>query len=330
VPEPFAHWRDAIAQLRPSYYRLVIDWPSAEADFAAHRAGCMREIPPCAGYHGVREQLQALGAAQKAQKGAWEALVVFQGVPDRFASPASGCERAGTQPRSRPATADGLQAFRAFIRQVQGEAKKAGATLRYWSPWNEPNHPFFISPQRTACTTKAPSAAIAPYARLAEAMKAELGDGQELVLGELAGLLKLKPKYTRIGEFVRGLPRDLVCSSHIFGQHAYVGGPDPVGDVARALASFNCPQTHEIWITETGAEEGQVGARACRNIRRRLRQWYEDPRVTAAIQYTVREDDRFPTGLVTTDLTKARTALAEWTAWGDGRKPDAPPPPSAC
>ena len=35
---------------------------------------------------------------------------------------------------------------------------------------------------------------------------------------------------------------------------------------------------------------------------RPARAWYDDPRVTIAFQYTVREDDKFPTGLVCTDL----------------------------
>jgi hypothetical protein len=59
-------------------------------------------------------------------------------------------------------------------------------------------------------------------------------------------------------------------------------------------------------------------------------QWYDDPRVSVAFQYTVREDDKFPTGLVSTDLTHERPALKEWTAWGGGRSPTAPPPASTC
>ena len=55
-------------------------------------------------------------------------------------------------------------------------------------------------------------------------------------------------------------------------------------------------------------------------------QWYDDPRVTVAFQYTVREDDKFPTGLVSTDLTTERPALKEWTAWGGSRAPADPPP----
>ena len=48
-----------------------------------------------------------------------------------------------------------------------------------------------------------------------------------------------------------------------------------------------------------------------------------------AVQYTLREDDTFPTGLVTTKLDRAYPALALWQAWG-AREPGDPPSPSAC
>ena len=70
--------------------------------------------------------------------------------------------------------------------------------------------------------------------------------------------------------------------------------------------------------------------RACGRLHRRLVHWYRDPRVTAAFQYTFREDDLFPTGLIKTDLSSAYPALAEWTAWAGTRKPTDPPPADAC
>ena len=44
--------------------------------------------------------------------------------------------------------------------------------------------------------------------------------------------------------------------------------------------------------------------------------------MTAAFQYTFREDDLFPTGLVTTDLSGAFPALGEWIAWAGGAAAD--------
>jgi hypothetical protein len=226
--------------------------------------------------------------------------------------------------------------------QLLDEARAAGVELRWWSPWNEPNHPFFIASQRAECSGRAKSLATEPYAQLARAMRRAL-EGypgrQEMVIGETAGLLDRKPTYTDVRGFIRGLPKDVVCSARAYGQHGYIGGPDPVDDVARALRPFDCKRNLEIWMTETGAGRARSGEerdtsrkgqlRNCRAMHRRLKRWYEDPRVTAAFQYTLREDDRFPTGLVTTDLTKAYPALKEWQAWGD-REPAAAPPKAHC
>jgi hypothetical protein len=77
----------------------------------------------------------------------------------------------------------------------------------------------------------------------------------------------------------------------------------------------------------TGIDDGRAG---CEALHERLVAWFNDPQVTVAFQYTFRQDDKFPTGLVTTDLTAARPALAEWTAWGARPAPAAAPPASTC
>jgi hypothetical protein len=348
VPPEFARWRDAVDRLRPRYYRLVLDWPSLEPRdgelvMDAVNAGCLRDKPPCGAYGGLRDQLQALAARQR--QGGWDTLVVLTGTPEWVASAPGGCERPKTAPRSRPPRAgDGIAAYVRLVERVLAEARAAGTELRYWSPWNEPNHPYFISPQRRECDADAPSAAIAPYVRMARALQGALeaapGD-QRLVLGELAGLDERRPKTTALDEFVAGLPKDLACGSELWTQHGYVGGRDPVDDLERALRRKGC-ELPAIWITETGVGAPRSGEerrtsrasqlRACGRLHRRLRRWYEHPRVTAAFQYTFREDDLFPTGLVTTDLTRAFPALSEWIAWGAGRRPEltSPPPPESC
>ena len=126
----------------------------------------------------------------------------------------------------------------------------------------------------------------------------------------------------------------------VWSQHAYIGGDDPVEPAAQALAARGCPHPHTIWITETGvgaapsdlsvADAIADAQEGCRALHDRLVTWFNDPRVTVAFQYTVREDDKFPTGLFSTDLSTPRLTLGEWTAWGGGRDPLAPPPPSAC
>jgi hypothetical protein len=339
VPPEFAPWRDRLQEMRPHYYRLSVDWPSVVEGFAQPQAGCMRDIKPCSGWSGLQDQLASVGTAQRTHGGRFEVMVVISGTPDRYARPGFGCERAGVEARSRPPSKAGLKAYGELVERIQAAADQAGASVRYWAPWNEPNHPFFISPQRGSCSASAASEAVTPYAQLVRAMKRRLRKGEQLVLGETAGLLQQKSSYTSVQEFIRGLPRDVVCSARVYGQHGYVGGPDPVDEVDRALAKHRCARKHEIWMTETGVGAPRSGEdrrvskaalrKACRNIRKRLVRWHDDPRVTAAFQYTLREDDRFPTGLVTVDLATAYPALDEWVAWGK-REATAKPPKSTC
>jgi hypothetical protein len=350
VAPEFVRWRDAMARIHPAYYRLVVGWSAFQPEagkppvFDSPNGGCLRAIPPCGGYAGLRDMLQALGARQK-QDGGWKVLVVLTGTPDWAAAPASGCERPGTLPRSRPPMPGyGMKAYGVFVDFLLEEARRDGVELSYWSPWNEPNHPFFISPQRRRCDASARSAAVGPYVEMARTLQDSLqrapGD-QQLVLGELAGLDERKAKSASIAEFIGDVPTDLACGVKVWSQHGYIGGLNPVDDVERALRRKGCEQP-AIWITETGVGAPRSGEnrrtsrasqlRACRSLHRRLVQWYRDERVSAAFQYTLRDDDMFPTGLVKTDLSGAFPALAEWQAWGGEQRPEPtdPPPPESC
>ena len=342
VAEPFRRWRDELVSMRPELYRLVIVWdmlqpdPAAPPDLAKLDLGCMRDKQPCAPYATVQDQLRALAARQR--EGGWQSLLVFTSTPKWASGPPSGCRTEAVYGAPRD-----LQAYRALISSVLDLAEAVGARIDFLTPWNEPNHPYFLSPQRKACDALSPSRAIASYARLASAARAELaeqgeGDGH-LVLGEMAGILEPSSRATGVAEMIRGLPRELVCAAPVWSQHAYIGGTDPVATVKAALASRRCPREHAIWITETGVGPAPGGlslargitseAQGCRLLHRRLRAWRADPRVTVAAQYTMREDDLFPTGLVTTDLARARPALREWQAWA-ARDPGAPSPRSTC
>ena len=341
VPDGWARWRDELAQIRPQVFRLVVEWnkvqpsPDAPADLAMLTSGCLRDKQPCAGYEGVHDQLKALAARQR--EGGWQALVVFTGTPEWAAAAPGAC---GDEVETGAPRRAALPEYRALVRGVFELADGLGAELRYASPWNEPNHPYFLSPQRKACDALAPSRAVAPYAALARALRAELRDGQQLVLGETAGLLEPTSRATSVPELIRELPRALVCAAPVWSQHAYIGGTDPVATVERALDARRCPREHAIWITETGVGPAPGGfslargitseRQGCRLLQRRLRAWHRDPRVTLAVQYTMREDDLFPTGLVTTDLARARPALRVWQAWGARDAPAEPPPTAPC
>jgi hypothetical protein len=342
-------WRDELGSIEPEHYRLVIEWarlqpsPDAPPDLNTVNGGCSRQTPPCVAYGGLRDQLRALASRQR--DGGWETMAVVMTTPDWAASAPSGCTRGSGGPRSQVPRPDALPAYRELVKQVLAAAAAEGAELRWWAPWNEPNHPYFLQPQRTACTPDAPSRAPAAYATLAGALWRALDEApgdQQLVLGELAGLLQQRTaRGTSVGEFIGALRTPLVCEADVWGQHAYVGGTDPVDTVAAALRAHGCDRgLPPIWITETGV--GDAGSRlsiargitserqGCRMLHERLVEWWRDPRVAAAFQYTFREDPLFPTGLVDPGLTRARRSLGEWQAWGQRARPDDPPPNARC
>jgi len=235
-----------------------------------------------------------------------------------------------------------MRAYRKLVGDVIALGGEVGVDLRYWSAWNEPNHPFFISPQRAACDAASPSLAVKRYAELTRNLKRALDDApgnQQYVLGELAGLNESKTKSTSLQELLRKLPTPLVCGSTILSQHGYITGINPVARAAKAAGAHDCKKKHVVWMTETGVGAPHAGQdkrttapaerRACRQLHKRLVKWYDDPRVTAAFQYTFREDDVFRTGLVTTSLDRAFPVLKEWQAWGGTARPKpTDPPPS--
>ena len=105
LPEPWSGVRDKLGAIRPAYFRLVLDWasiqptPEAPANLASPQAGCMREVGPCLGWGGVREQLRALASRQR--EGGWRTLVVVTSTPDWAAEPAPAAVSARRPPPAR-------------------------------------------------------------------------------------------------------------------------------------------------------------------------------------------------------------------------------------
>jgi hypothetical protein len=355
----FAAWRDRLVALAPRYLRVPIYWSQLQPDAAQPARldqpadGCLRGIPPCGATNGLRDQLAAIASLQQAEgpQDGPEVEVVIAGVPAWAASPPSGCERSDAGPSSRPINAAGLAAYRALITQFAALAQQEGARVRWWSPWNEPNHPAFISPQRAACSASSPSLAPAVYAQLVRAARDTLDDvpgDQQLVLGEMAGTTTPSPRRSTVQEMVAALPDDVVCASRTWSQHDYAqvtpdpGKPDPVTTLEQALDARPCTRGAHIWVTETGVGGDPPGGtrptddaalRAqCRAQDGLLRRWAQDPRVDVAFQYTFREDTAYPVGLADADLTRAYPTYDLWHAWGGTRAPTAAPPalPAAC
>jgi hypothetical protein len=357
LPAAFAPWRDRLAELRPRWFRLLVDWavlqpdPAQPPNWTMPHDGCERGRPPCLAFNGIRDVLRAVASQQKAVPGTYEVLVSIYGVPPWAAAPPSGCERPDTAPRSRPINDQGLLAYRALIRSLAGLARTEGVSLRWWSPWNEPNGPFFLSPQRARCDRSSPPLSPAVFTRLARAMREELAalpGHQRLVIAELAGLPGPRLRGAGVEEFFAGLPDDVVCSASVYAQHAYAerGRPassqGPVDQLESALDRRPCAAGKPIWITETGVGGQDVGGertgglatlrRDCRALDAALRRWDADPRVEAAFQYTFRDDPAFPVGLADVGLSRAWPTYDLWLAWGGDRPPAGPAPelPSAC
>jgi hypothetical protein len=348
APPGFAAARDRLAAMRPTFWRLSVDWAALQPRRSQPPAwdrrvdGCARGEPPCAPYGGIREALRAV-ASQQRTSGGFEAVVVLYGVPEWAARRAAGCERDGTQPRARAIRSDALPAYRALVRSLLRLAAAEGIELRWWSAWNEPNHPFFISPQRARCDTDSPALAPRVYSRLVRALAAELrvapGD-QRLVLGDLAGLARPHRTGAGVGEFLDALPDDVVCAGAVWAQHAYAGsgegGPGVVDVLADALRRRGgCAARARIWVTETGTGAPHAGQRrsretaellsGCLEMAEALTKWDRDPRVDVAVQYTFREDPAFPVGLIDAGLTRTYPVYDLWRAWGSRRDSSRPP-----
>ena len=350
-PPPFAQRRDQLAAARPDYYRLQIDWaavqprPDSPPNWEVPQTGCERATPPCAPFAGVRDQLRAVRSAQRAQRGGWRVVVNFLYTPVWAARAPGGCEPGRVDPTSRQIAPAALPAYRSMIRSLAALGRSEGVELRYWSAWNEPNYRGFASPQRDSCAPGAPSLAPGYYGELVRQLRAALAGvpgRHEVLLGELSDAAVSGPKATSTVDFVRGLPQDVVCSTDLWAQHVYVGDGDTLPAVEAALAARGCPHPHHVWITETGVGGPRPGGprptdpaslRAqCRGMDGLLRRWYKDQRVEAVFQYSFREDDLFPVGLVDPTLTRAYAPYELWRAWGGSLRPGAPPPalPGVC
>jgi hypothetical protein len=359
VPAQFTAARDRVAALKPTYYRLMVDWrrlqPTAGAppNWDAPSDGCIRGEPPCAESAGIRALLQAVRDRQQAD-GGWQVVVTFYGTPDwALRGGVAGC---GVDRRPN------LDAYRALVRSFRELAAQVGVEVHLWSPWNEPNHPEFLGPQRAACAADAPALTPTEYANIAYAMRAELGPGDRLVLGELAGYDRPRARAVAAPEFVAGLPAELVCASDIWAQHAYVrpadaaagtdggqqepslagdpaaaGDPSLLRDVQAALDAKGCERRHRLWITETGVGGPRTGEsrpagdesdrQDCEAMDNALRFWAQDPRVDVAIQYTFREDPPFPVGLADAGLDRLYRSYEAWRAWST---PGSPPERVGC
>jgi hypothetical protein len=329
----FASARERLTALHPSFVRLLVDWAALQPDAKSPPAlegavdGCARGVTPCGEYRGIAEELAAVATQQRVARS--EGRADFQVVLDLFGAPSwaarapSGCEAPGTQPFSRPISAAGLAGYRQLIRALLALGSREGVQLSWWSPWNEPNNPQFLSPQRASCSTGSRTLAPAVYAELAQAMDDELdadGAAHHLLLGELAAYPTDSVHRASVASFVAALPASVVCLSDVWSIHAYASfrghtpAPGPVAALEQAIdARGGCGRAASVWVTETGAGAPHPGQRrggdrgeqqeGCLALARQVIDWSRDARVGAIFQYTFREDPAFPVGLLSADLS---------------------------
>jgi hypothetical protein len=284
-----------IGTVEPQYFRLLVPWrsltgPDGTLDLGTPQSGCMRTLPPCRPWGGLTAQLQAVAAAQRAHPGRYRVVFVIYDTPDGIGR-RSSC---GGEPRALPPR---LGAYARLVRALAGAA--ADVEVAGWSPWNEPNHPTFLADCNPA----------ARYVELARTMRGIVGD--RLVIGELGG---------EAPAFLAALPDDLLCGAVAVAQHDYVGGADPLPALEAALG--RCRRPPPIWITETGARHDRLTLeQGCAMQAEALAGWARDPRIGAVFHSSVREDDTYPTGLLTTDLERPYPELDLWRRWAAGERP---------
>jgi hypothetical protein len=342
----FTAWRERVAALAPAYVRLTVVWdqvqPSelAPPDFATPDSGCLRDVRPCSPYGGLRDRLAAVRAL-----GA-EPVITIYSTPQWAAVDPNGCEPPDTGPVARMPEP---QAYRALVRALVDFTRAEGAPIAAWGPWNEPNHPAFLNPQRAQCEDASPPLSPDRYAQLVRIFREEAGRDARLLLGEVAGYDAARETAAGAAEFAAALPRETACASDLFALHSYVGSPrdreggaplvgdparagdlDIVDDVAAALDAHRCERPHRLWITETGVTgEERRKVQGCREMHTALGAWDIHPRVDVAFQYTVREDPLFRSGLAPARLGEPYPVYTAWAAWG-GREEGDPAPSDPC
>ncbi len=337
-------WRAALkaVRLRPGFVRVLVPWERIQPvaglkpNWDAAPGGCPRTAWGCRSERGMRGLLRAIRQRQEAD-GGWRILAVPYFTPRWAATRVHGCQRARSRhPRAqRPR----LAAYRKFLRGLNALADKVGVKIDYITPWNEPNHPGFLQPQRAVCSVRSKAISPLAYAKLVRAARAELRYEQTLVLGSLAGLERPRTYGASAPEFIRGLPRDVACVDGPFAQHAYVGEPgrggrpprrvspaaaakhDLVAEVLAALDAKRCPEVKRLWIAETGTFDHR-----CEAMSAALRSWARNDRVDAAFQYTFRESRAFPVGLVSPSLRRTYRSYRAWRAFAGGPRTLPPNP----
>ena len=236
------------------------------ADLDAPNDGCLRDTPPCAGW--ARRARAARGARLAPEGGRLGGARGAHGLARVGGAAAVPSASAPARSRStaRRSARGAARVPASSSRRCSRRRSEEGAELRYWAPWNEPNHPFSLSPQRDALREeRASRSRSSPTSRIAQAHArgARRGAGRAGLHARRAG--RPGPREAdhdhRSASSSAACPADLVCGTH---------GLDPArlrrrargGAAARRCgpcAAKDCEREHAIWITETGVGAPRSG-----------------------------------------------------------------------
>ena len=243
--------------------------------------------------------------------------------------------------RRRPAARRRCRAYRrADRRACSRSAREEGADVRYVSPWNEPNHPYFLAPQRAACDAASPSLAVSAVRRAGarrEAPSSPTAGRPASCSARPPGILEPTARATSVPESSAACPRGLVCSARgVVAARATSAAPTrSAGPPARSPRG-GCPRRtrsgspRPASARRRAACRSPAGSRASAGL----------PAAATAAARLVREPARdarrpvhVPRGRPVPDRPRhdrprsARgPALREWQAWGARPTPASPPP----
>ena len=222
---------------------------------------------------------------------------MLYGVPEWAARRPAAASAPNIGPRSRPITDEGLRGYRRLVRDLRGARPRPRASscscvdARGTSPTSSSSS----ARSGRRATTSAPSLAPGVYTRFVRALRDELPDGAQLVLGELAGVDGPTPRATGIGEFVaraaaRRRLRRPTCGRSTRTPSAARSTPGREGPVGQLRARARPPRVHARQADLGHRDRRRRRARgrrarrqrrarcapAAATLHRQLRRWHRD------------------------------------------------------
>ena len=312
--------------------------------------GCMRGQPPCRPFSGIRDILRAIALpAAGGQRLRGDGRRLRRARLGRRARAAAASATTSRRARARSAT-QGLVAYQKLVGSLQDLARREGVDIRWWSPWNEPNGTFFISPQRAGCDGSSKPLSPAVYTKLARAMRAELEQPGQQTRRRRARRARGRAQVGSVDqEFFDGAARRRGLHAVVFAQHAYAergderrrprrgraarGRPRQAPVRARASRSGSPRPASAARTSATSARPRDASIRAdCRALDVAAAPLGRRPARRGRLPVHVPRRPGLPGRPRRRRLTQAWPAYDLFKAWGGDRKPDGPAPalPAAC